>query len=396
MGSFVPNGSYVRSCFQITVKLTCQAWSAGDDWVPASFDLTNAEDVQLLNENGVLKPAPESAPPTGFIPAGSYKLTCKDIHVTLACQAEKIDGSYIDATFDLTHVPAADLWNDNGILKNAYKTLAIYVPGPFYQSSGGIEPLMSSNFNTVIAWAFHVEADGSIFNEGTVVKGGKYVGDLKWAERLHALKGPTSSVRRILFSLWGEGTFSNIQNLIWADGPGEPQTGPGTPLYENFRALKAAMPAVDGIDLDNESLYDTPTTVAFSRMLGVLGYQVTFCTYTDPSFWCDSLQEVHERDPQIVAEFNLQCYSGGGGNNPQDWVDAIERKMAPGFHAESFVFPGVGINYGAETPEKAREKFAYWSKRHPLAGGFLWKADEIPSAYTLRQFADAMRNGLNA
>ena len=47
------------------------------------------------------------------------------------------------------------------------------------------------------------------------------------------------------------------------------------------------------------SLYDQPTTVAFSQMLNTLGYQVTFCPYTNVSF--EKATANHETDPRPQA-----------------------------------------------------------------------------------------------
>ena len=38
-------------------------------------------------------------------------------------------------------------------------------------------------------------------------------------------------------------------------------------------------------DFDDETLYDVPTTVKFGQMLSSIGYKVTLCPYTNPTFW---------------------------------------------------------------------------------------------------------------
>ncbi len=404
MGNYVPNGSYKLTCNNINVKLTCKAQKIDGNWINASFDLTDVSNVDLWNDNGVLKNS-GTVKPSGYIPAGSYKLTCKNINVKLTCKAQKIDGNWIDASFDLTNVPEADLWNDNGVLKNSYKTIAVYVPGAFYSGENAdniINNLRSSKFNTVIAWAFHVSAQGDITNQGNLVQNGKYVGNKKWAERLEKLKQNPSSVNRLLFSIWS-GDFINIKNLIFPNGTDTPQIGPGTTLYESFNALKQAIPSVDGIDFDDESLYDKPTIVAFSRMLSTLGYQVTFCPYTEMIFWVDCLSEIYTNTPSVVTGFNLQCYNGGGENDPKDWVQAIKENMNNGFDAEGFVYPGAGINWNGATrrnnpgtPEQIESDFKSWNSEYSLPGGFIWNYDDIESSYTPKQFAEAMINGIGS
>lgn len=259
-------------------------------------------------------------------------------------------------------------------------TTAIYGGGPFY--SGGtpvIDDLKGSGFTTVVAWALHVSPTGDlIFNDPTIVSGGQYVGESDWPELLANLKRGETSVNRLLFSIggWGVGDFPNIQALIQSQG-----TGPDSILYRNFQALKEAIPTIDGIDLDDETLYDQSTTVQFSQMLNTLGYEVTFCPYTMTDFWVDCLYALNSQTPGLVTGFNLQCYAGGGGNTPQPWIDAIAQRMGSGFPAASFVYPGLWCRNGdgcaaGECPGDISSQFASW-KSSGIQGGFIWLYDDI-------------------
>lgn len=255
-------------------------------------------------------------------------------------------------------------------------TISIYVRGDLY--SGGeavIDDLKGSGFTTVIAGAVHVHKNGDlIYNDPTFVRGGKYVGPSAWPGQLADLKQSGSFVNRLLFSIGAP--FSDIQTLIKSQG-----TGPDSILYKNFAALKSAIPTIDGIDLDDESLYDQSTTVQFSRMLNTLGYQVTFCPYMEMGFWVDCLHELNTNSPDTVTGFNLQCYAGGGGNTPQPWIDAIQAKMGSGFDAKGFVFPGLwcrngtGCNDG-DCPVDIQSQIANW-KPQGIQGGFIWLYEDI-------------------
>jgi hypothetical protein len=284
---------------------------------------------------------------------------------------------------------------------------AIYGGGPFY--SGGapvIDDLKSSGFTTVIAWALHVSADGDlIYNDPTIISQGKYVGEEGWAEQLAELKQGETSVNRLLFSVggWGVSDFPNIQALIQSQG-----TGPDSILYQNFQCLKQTIPTIDGIDFDDESLYDQDTTVQFAQMLNTLGYQVTFCPYTMMDFWVECLSVLNTQTPNLVTGFNLQCYAGGSGNNPQYWIDGIAQKMGSGFAADSFVYPGLWCRNGTNCsdgscPEDIQNQFQGW-KPEGIDGGFIWLYDDLqkcessgacPGSMNSAAYASAIVKGLS-
>jgi hypothetical protein len=286
-------------------------------------------------------------------------------------------------------------------------TTLIYGGGPFY--TGGqavIDDLKGSGFTTVVAWALHVSSTGDlIFNDPTIVSNGQYVGDPAWPGLLAQLKQGQTSVNRLLFSIggWGVQDFPNIQSLIQSQG-----TGPTSILYKNFAALKAAIPTIDGIDLDDETLYDETTTVQFCQMLAELGYSVTFCPYTNTSFWVDCLSQLNASNPGLVTGFNLQCYAGGASNTPGPWIDAIAEQMGPDFPASTFVFPGLWCRNGndcasGECPDGISERFTAW-KSSGIDGGFIWLYDDIlhcensgicPGPMNAAAYAGAIVKGLS-
>ena len=264
-------------------------------------------------------------------------------------------------------------------------TAAIYADGSLY--SGGsavVDDLKASGFTTCIAWAMHVSAGGDLsFNDTPILDGTGYIGDPAWPDLLASLKQGTTSVDRLIFSVggWGVGDFPNIQTLIQSQG-----TGPTSTLYKNFAALKKAIPAIDAIDFDDESLYDPATTVAFSQMLGELGYQVTFCPYSNTDFWVGCLNQLEQSNPGLVTGFNLQCYAGGGGNTPGPWIDAIALGMPAGFPAQTFVSPGLWCRHGDacdqdDCPEAVQQTFAGW-KSSGIDGGFIWVLGDIEHCAT--------------
>lgn len=271
-------------------------------------------------------------------------------------------------------------------------TAQIYGGGPFY--SGGtsvINDLKASGFTTVIAWSVHVSTSGDlIYNNPTIVSDGQYIGDSGWPGLLADLK-QGGSVNNLLFSIGAGGVqdFHHIQSLIESQG-----TGPDSILYKNFEALKDAIPDIDGIDLDDEDLYDQKTIVEFSQMLNGLGYNVTFCPYSDPGFWVDCLYALNINTPGLVTRFNLQCYSGGAGNDPQTWINAIQNKMGDGFDAKGFVYPGLWCRHGdqcgeGQCPDSITSQLAVW-KPEGIQGGWIWLYDDIQKCETSGVCSGAM------
>ena len=92
--------------------------------------------------------------------------------------------------------------------------------------------------------------------------------------------------------------------------------GPTSILYKDFAALKAAIPALDAIDFDDENSYNSPTTIQFGVMLGQLGYHVMPDPYVNASYWTNVVSQINTQLPGTVDGVHLQAYAGGAGNNP--------------------------------------------------------------------------------
>lgn len=257
-------------------------------------------------------------------------------------------------------------------------TTIIYGGGPFYYGGNPVfSDLKSSGFTTV-NMGIHLGPSGDIQIDIPLVQDSQYVGNPDWPAELASLKEGTTGVNRLLFCIggWGTGDFRHIKDLVESEG-----TGPDSILYRNFQALKKAIPTLDGIDLDDESIYDQASTVAFCKMLGELGYQVTFCPYTMQDYWMACLQQLESQAPGLVTGFNLQCYAGGAGNTPEDWINAIANAMGPDFPAASLVFPGLWCRNGdgcddGSCPSDIAAQFAGW-QASGIQGGFIWLYDDI-------------------
>lgn len=301
-------------------------------------------------------------------------------------------------------------------------TTAIYGGGPFYpiapdRSStdlpATIALLKASGFTTVVEWGLQLNSDktgshvGDLQLNFPIVSDGVYIGDPDWPDMLAGLKTGTTSVDRLIFSVLGYegGTFPTIQWLIETQG-----TTPDSILYRNFAALKQAIPAIDGIDFDDETLFDPDTTVKFAVMLGEIGYSITFCPFGDSGFWAGCLAAIEAQAPGLVTGFNLQCYAGGTGQQPASWAKAIAAATGwPLSRAAALVNPGLWCRNeepGAEPgrcPSGIADQFAAWQPSG-IQGGFIWLYDHLEKsvdsglcgseAMTAAAYASAIRRGL--
>jgi len=169
------------------------------------------------------------------------------------------------------------------------------------------------------------------------------------------------------------------------------------------RALKLAIPAIDGIDLDMESEYDQSTIVGFTKMLFDLGFKVSFCPYTHPTFWTRCLAQLCNipKYSDAVVGFNLQCYGGGAGNQPGQWAQWIQEQIPKFPHAKAFVIPGDWCrqsNGVGDSPADMKVKFRQY-KAQGAQSGFLWNLDLVlnnqkRTKFTPRDYSAAIRSGL--
>src|ERR1700676_1439770 len=180
-------------------------------------------------------------------------------------------------------------------------TSGIFGGGPFYKSATtNINEIKNSGFTEAIVWNIEVKTNGDLnFNgEFPLCSGGAYIGDQThpdFASNMAALK--TGTVKRITFSIGSSnvGDWQDVKALVDAQG-----TGSSSILYQNFQALKAAIPSVDALDFDDENSYDQSSTVQFAVMLGNIGYHVALDPYTNASYWTSVASSVNAQLPGTV------------------------------------------------------------------------------------------------
>ena len=267
------------------------------------------------------------------------------------------------------------------------KESIIYGGGPFYDGAVRYRDMIrSSGFTTLMLWTIHIQDDGDlVYNNPKLIDNGVYVGKATWPAEVHAFKEGETSIRRIEFAIgaWGSGSFNAVRDLIAAEG-----TGPDSTLYKNFKLLKDTFPAVDGISYDDEVTYDVDSSVKFAVMLYDLGFKVTLCPYTRYYYWRDVYSQTNEQRPGAIDRIDLQCYAGGGGNNPGTWNNYFG-----GLH----VTPGLWCYSTGDTPSQVQSKMTSWDNSYNIAGGFMWLFDDMlnhQNTYPVSDYAWAINNAL--
>jgi len=261
----------------------------------------------------------------------------------------------------------------------------IFGGGPFYKNaSANITEIENSGFTEAIVWSVEVSTTGDLnFNgEFPLTSGGAYVGDSyypNFPSDMATLK--LGTVKRVTFSIGSSnyGDWENITNLINAQG-----TGPGSILYQDFQALKTAIPALDAIDFDDENSFNSPTTISFGVMLGNLGYHVLPDAFDDSSYWTNVVSQINSQLPGTADGVHLQAYAGGAGNNP-----------CVGWNFGTVpVFPGLwDLN---DTPSQVQSTMTGWHNQCGIVGGFMWLYDDFVGNGLAAQYASAINTAVGA
>ncbi len=261
----------------------------------------------------------------------------------------------------------------------------IFGGGPFYKNaSANITEIENSGFSEAIVWSVEVSSTGDLnFNgEFPLTSGGVYVGNEYYPDfpsDMATLK--LGTVKRVTFSIGSSnyGDWEDITNLINAQG-----TGPTSILYQDFQALKAAIPALDAIDFDDENSFNSPTTISFGVMLGNLGYHVMPDAFDNNSYWTNVVSQINNQLPGTADGVHLQAYAGGAGNNP-----------CVGWNFGSVpVFPGLWDQ--DDTPSQVQTTMTGWHHQCGIGGGFMWLYDDFVGTGLAAQYASAINTAVGA
>lgn len=268
-------------------------------------------------------------------------------------------------------------------LSSAAPTSSLFGGGPFYiNATNNISEIKNSGFTEVVVWNIEVKANGDLnFNgEFPLVSGGAYIGNQThsdFASNMALLK--TGTVKRITFSVGSSnvGDWQDVKALVQAQG-----TGSSSILYKNFQALKAAIPAVDALDFDDENSFDQSSTVQFAVMLGRLGYHVALDPFDNASYWQSVASSTNAQLSGTVDSVHLQTYAGGSGNNPcSGW----------GFGSVP-VWPVLWDQ--DDTPSQVAAAVAGDHSQCGTSGAFIWLYDDFVGNGLAAQYASAINTTL--
>lgn len=265
--------------------------------------------------------------------------------------------------------------------------IAAYGEGIMYPPNlaANADAIKNAGWTSIMVSLFQVDSAGSININGTTIIDGTYVGESDWPNQLAALKtGGTIKTLLATFGGW-DSAFANIQTIYEDNG----NSFAGTTLEKNCQVFRSTFPAFDLIDMDVEYPNGQPENaldciIAFCEMWINAGFGVTFCPYESPDFWADALAAIEGKYPGAVKWYNLQCYAGGGGNNPSDWATAITNVL-PDFNTNNFILASDWTRFWnsqynvwqGDCPSEVQSLLSQFNGEACVGGGFIWTIDQI-------------------
>lgn len=102
MREFLPEGSYRSRVRNAKVMLYCMARKLDGAWVPASLDLTHLDETNVANEDGYLVNGDGDAGRVGNLPGGSYLDSTRQRHAILSALCPSQDQKWHWRTLDIT------------------------------------------------------------------------------------------------------------------------------------------------------------------------------------------------------------------------------------------------------------------------------------------------------
>ncbi len=240
-----------------------------------------------------------------------------------------------------------------------------------------ISKLRESSFTYVLLFNVHVNPDGTLLTDGeTICEDGQYVFDRtqpNYIDDINALKDDNSAIHRIEIVIggWENDSYNNIKAILEANSGSLTKTV----LYRNFRALKEALPIIDGVNNDDEQCYDVATAVRFHAMMYDLGFRTSIAPYTNKTFWTQLVSQLNSQKPGACDRVLIQCYDGGAGNDPANW------------HFGDLPLLAGRTNYQTDMATSVAQMQA-WHDQANVVGGFVWVYND--ETWSLKDWATGM------
>lgn len=246
-----------------------------------------------------------------------------------------------------------------------------------------------SGFTTVILSSFYIHANGDVYSgddKNPIIHNGEYVGDKDWLKRVASLKKKTTSVSRTEILLEGRwynqppNTFDFIKD--WTDTsvkniPADITTGTSnnSTLYKIAKVFKEKM-GVDAVCIDDESVYDSKSIIAFGEMLNNLNMHMTLCPFTKKSYWKAIIDGSQKG---VIDAVYLQCYDGGTRNTVAPWHDSLQTDIPvyPIFLCRGS-FSSCSTSHNSKTPAEIKTQMIAFKKDYPqMSGGAVWQMADV-------------------
>ncbi|MBQ6433048.1 MAG: hypothetical protein IJJ94_03770 [Bacteroidaceae bacterium] len=318
----------------------------------------------------------EGVTPTAWLQKGTAANTVNDFSLSTAASAAA--NLIFDGDPALPYDERPQEKEEDPISVNPASHMAwsgIYVGGHIRRERPTtIAKLRESGFTYVLLFNVHVNPDGTLLTDGeTICENGQYVFDRTqphYLDDINTLKDENSAIHRIEIVIggWGNDSYDNIKAILQATPGSLAQTA----LYRNFRALKQALPIIDGVNNDDEQCYDAATAVRFHAMMYDLGYRTSIAPYTNKTFWQSLVNQLNAQRPGACDRVLIQCYDGGAGNNPANW------------HFGDIPLLAGRTNYQTDMATSVSQMQA-WHDQANVAGGFVWVYND--ETWNLKEWA---------
>lgn len=288
------------------------------------------------------------------------------------------------------------------------KTAGAYISGLFdkvkgWQGDQIQSEMLASTMTDYIFWSIHVQPNGDLHMNDVPV----CVGGLPNTSVTSHLRSFISAAKAHGATIWfsvgsgGVPDYAHIASIL-----ANPSGSAYANLFANLYVLNAL--GADGYDFDyEESFYPSGPGVDVITKFGIALHdqynaKLTYCPYTDHSFWVQCLQAMYSHyGYQPVAALRLQGYSGVGDYDPTTWATSINNAgVATTGISDGLAFMRLGLAVAGGTSGPAYDPTDMQSKiaGYGVPGGWIWNAEQVvknqgTTGFSIADYASAILAG---